>query len=233
VYEEAGAGAGNNRPDGCELCLHACLLPTVEGFVKRWVSIAVLGCLGMATSVTAQSVDNPKDSDTRTPAAAVDVSSASSRAGVNSRPGDGDEAYLQIMSQHAQLGLTLARLAAGRGFRDEVRAFALRLVQERERDLEDLRRLEETLGTALKIALAVVAEDDPDTDAMLVRLEETTGKEFDTFFMSTILAHNDVAVHLSRNHTRFRFPVVQAFAQRVGQRHATDVRELRLMQRGS
>jgi uncharacterized protein (DUF305 family) len=160
--------------------------------------------------------------------------------GVDGRPAetrmlemDRDTAYVEMMRQHAQRSLDMARIAVERAEREQLRRFAQQVVEDQQGELTELLALARALEGAGGVVPVAARSDDPDTDEMMARLREISGRQFDESFLVTFIAHQDMAVQLSRNPARFKSADVRAFAQRVGQRQSREIRELRLIQRAS
>jgi uncharacterized protein (DUF305 family) len=169
-----------------------------------------------------------------TPAARGSTSMQGQPVGPLREGADADGFYVTLMIAHTRLGLDIAAAAVARASREELRTFAARLIEDQTRDLEELRQLPGGSSAAAALTEAAHAETiDPDTEVMMARLRETAPRDFDALFITTIVAHHDMAVDLSKNPARFDSAPVRAFAQRIARRQARAVRELRLMQRGS
>jgi uncharacterized protein (DUF305 family) len=147
-----------------------------------------------------------------------------------------DAAYVQMMLWHGQRALELTGIGLDRAGPQELHYFVGRLAEDQRRDLEELQRWRQPAGRgadASQVPVLEAAEDDPDTAGMMERLRALPPGEFDARFLSTLIAHQEMGVQLSRNPARFASAEVRAFAKRYVQRYGAVLTQLRLMQRGS
>jgi uncharacterized protein (DUF305 family) len=156
------------------------------------------------------------------------------------READPDVQYVQMMRLHYHVGMEMTQIAVQHALRDDLRAFAERVLLDQRGDSEELRRIELKLEPIIQPIAAVNAEPlndalsaDPDTQMMIARLAEASGKEFDNTFLITFIAHQDMALQVSRNAARFTLPEIRTFAQRIALRQARIIKELRLIKRAS
>jgi uncharacterized protein (DUF305 family) len=157
---------------------------------------------------------------------------------------EADIAFVQMMVTHYQLAFEMTRIAIERASRDELRVIAQRMIEAQEQQLAELRLIARALASPSARGLgsepaddewptAVQAIWDPDTEAMLNRLRAASGREFDSWFLTTVIAQGDTAVGLSRDQARLSSPQIRDFARRVRQQLTRELRELRLLLRSS
>jgi uncharacterized protein (DUF305 family) len=138
----------------------------------------------------------------------------------------------------------MTRIAIARASRDELRVIAQRMIEAQEQQLAELQVIARTLASPVVRGLdsepvdgewppEVQAIWDPDTEAMLNRLRAASGREFDSWFLTTVIAQGDTAIGLSRDKARLSSPQIRDFARRVRQQLTRDLRELRLLLRSS
>ena len=127
------------------------------------------------------------------------------------------------MVRHHQEAIALYSLAATRATDEKVKAMAARQRVERQRELAELKHF-----------MTTVAEDMPLEDWTRVKktpvdpLRKVTNAEFNRLFLTTVIAHHEDALTITRT-ARLRMPAVQQFAGRLTKTLTAELEELKTL----
>jgi hypothetical protein len=157
---------------------------------------------------------------------AIDIARAAGAQITDENP---DDNYVQKLKLHTRLASELARLAGERAASVDLRRAAAVILRAERTDAEELARVEEQLPSPHGLG-EVDPMNDPVTVGLLSRLRKLSGKDFDTFMLSTLLANQDLALQLSTD-TPLQSAALKAFARRHAQSKSVIVRDLRQLQR--
>ena len=110
---------------------------------------------------------------------------------------DADVEFLQAMIPHHEEATQMAELVADRTERDELRAFADKIIADQSTEIDEMKSMLSAAG----------AEDAPahDMDAMggqmdeseMAELEESTGQDFDVMFIDMMTRHHEGAIDMA------------------------------------
>jgi uncharacterized protein (DUF305 family) len=142
-----------------------------------------------------------------------------------------DTSYVQMMQMHHQQGIDMAKLAVDKSSREDVKAFARRMIDAQQKEIEELRRIQQSLkpGAAM--------HDDHDgmmkgeMDKMMADLRQAQGAAFDHRFIDMMIPHHQQAITMSKPPTKFTSADVQTFAKSVVAAQTAEVKELQQMRK--
>lgn len=142
-----------------------------------------------------------------------------------------DASYVQMMQMHHQMGIDMAKIAVEKSSRDDIKAFAHKMIDAQQKEIEELRRMQSSLkGTA-----AMHDDHEPmmkgEMDKTMGDLRETQGAGFDHKFIDMMIPHHRQAIAMSKPPTKFKSADVQEFAKKIVAAQTAEVKELQLMQK--
>lgn len=142
------------------------------------------------------------------------------------KPAD-DASYVQMMQMHHLHGIEMAKLAENKAQGEEVKAFARRVIDAQQKDLDELKRMEQSTKTASDGKDMHRSMMEAESTKMMNKLQSATGPAFDTTFIDMMIAHHQQAIEMSSPPTRYKSADVQAFAHKAVDMQRKEVQELR------
>jgi uncharacterized protein (DUF305 family) len=139
-----------------------------------------------------------------------------------------DGSYVHMMLEHHQQGIDMAQMASERATRPDVKQFATRLLNNQRKETEELKTLEKKLSAQTEKHAGM---DPKEMQAMMARLKNANGEEFDTAFLETMTKHHQQAVAMSQHPEHLKDPQVQNFAKKTAEQQRKDIDEMSRMRR--
>lgn len=120
-----------------------------------------------------------------------------------------DLRFLERVASASRVEIELGELARQKGMRDEVKAFAERMVEDHTKAAEEVARLARSRGVEIK------ADPQRDLREDVKEMNALVGPEFDRAYMKRMLEEHDEALELFEKHAESaKDPDVRAFARR-------------------
>jgi uncharacterized protein (DUF305 family) len=142
-----------------------------------------------------------------------------------------DSSYVQMMQMHHQMGIDMAKLAVDKASRDDVKAFAKKMIDVQQKDIQDLKRMQESMKTGAAMHDDHGSMMNGQMDKMMADLRQAQGASFDTKFIDMMIPHHQQAVQMSTPPTKYKSPDVQAFAKKTIAMQTADIKELQQMRK--
>ena len=160
-----------------------------------------------------------------TAAVAVPSKAADQRAHESMMKPKDDASYVEMMAMHHQHGIEMAKMAVEKAQRNDVKDFARRTIEGQQKDLDELKKLQQTLksdsGKGMHPSMM-----ESESKRMMDKLQATTGDGFDTTFIDLMVSHHQEAIDMSSPVTRFKSAEVQTLARKTIEMQRNEIREL-------
>ena len=142
-----------------------------------------------------------------------------------------DASYVQMMQMHHQMGIDMAKIAVDKSSREDVKAFARKMIDAQQKEIEELRRMQ----SSLKGNAAMHDDHEPmmkgEMDKMMADLRQAQGAAFDDKFIDMMIPHHQQAIAMSKPQTKFKSAEVQEFANKIVAAQTAEVKELQQMRK--
>jgi uncharacterized protein (DUF305 family) len=132
-----------------------------------------------------------------------------------------------MMQMHHQLAIDMANIAVDKGQREEVRAFARRTIDYQQKDIDELKRLQQSFKQRPPSNDTHHSMMESQSKKTMDKLRSTNGAAFDRAFIDFMIPHHEQAVDMSSPPTRFKSVEVQAFARKTIDVQRKEIQELR------
>ena len=144
-----------------------------------------------------------------------------------------DASYVQMMQMHHQQGIDMAKVAVDKSSRDDIKAFARKMIDAQQKEIEELRGMQQSMkpGAAMHDDHDGMMKDK--MEKMMADLRQAQGAAFDQKFIDMMIPHHQQAIDMSKPPTKFKVRDVQAFAKKVVTAQTAEVKELQQMRKKS
>lgn len=141
-----------------------------------------------------------------------------------------DASYVHMMREHHAQGVSMAKMAAERATRDDVRTFAKNVIDDQTKEITELDAIAAKLpkkgaGDALGSMSGM--------DKMEQRLRSASGAQFDREFLRTMTDHHQMAIDMSKNPEHFSSSEVKDFARKTTEKQRKEIEDMKRMQSAS
>lgn len=137
-----------------------------------------------------------------------------------------DGSYVEMMQMHHQMGIDMAKVAEERAQRDDVKAFAKKTIDEQTKDIEQLRRIQQSMKTGTAGHEGHGSMMKHQGDEMMANLRNAQGAAFDQKFIEMMIPHHQQAIDMSTPPTKFKAQDLQAFARKTIESQRKDLKGL-------
>lgn len=144
-----------------------------------------------------------------------------------------DASYIQMMRMHHQRAIDMAKVAVEKSQRDDLKAFATRVIDIQQEEIEELRRMQQ----AMKAGVAMHDDNESmmkgEANKMMADLRQAQGAAFDRKFIDMMITHHGQAVAMSKPASKFKAADLQAFARKIIDAQTKEIQELQGMRKKS
>ena len=142
-----------------------------------------------------------------------------------------DAGYVQMMQMHHLQGIDMAKVAEEKSQRDDVKAFARKMIDAQQKDIEELRRIEPTVKAGSAAHDGHESMMKGEAQKMMADLRQAQGAAFDRKFIDMMIPHHQQAIDMSTPPTKFTSADVKKFARMTIDVQGKEVRELHQMRK--
>ena len=193
---------------------------------------AVFGSAAVITLLAVPAVTNAQHEGMGHPAAAKPN---------QAMPMQGDAAYVDMMMMHHDQGIEMAKAVVEKGQREDVKAFASKIISGQQEDKKELESYKATLaagtsgrGGGHEMAGMKDMKDMPEMkkgQQDIERLQAASGAEADRLFLAAMTQHHQQAVQMSRKaKPTLKDAKVRAFADKTITKQTQEIGEIKKLQ---